>query len=105
MEKMFYSISEAAEILGETTVTVRYWSNRFGRHLAPHRNAKGNRQFTPKEIETLKQIRYLCRDCGLSLEAVAGKLSAKESGADKTLIIRNSLLKIKARLEQIKETL
>lgn len=105
MEKMFYSISQTAEILGETTVTVRYWSNNFSRYLAPHRNAKGNRQFTPKDIETLKQIRYLCRECGLSLEAVAHKLSAKESESDKTLIIRESLLKIKSRLEQIKETL
>lgn len=105
MEKMFYSISETAEILGETTVTVRFWSNTFGRYLAPHRNAKGNRQFTPKDIETLKQIHYLCRECGLSLEAVSRKLSAKDNDSDKMLIIRESLLKIKSRLEHIRETL
>ncbi len=92
-------------MIDETVVTVRFWSNSFSRFLAPRRNAKGNRQYTPKEIETLKQIHYLTRDCGLSLDAVARKLGSKDSGDDKTLIIRESLLRIKAQLEQIRETL
>lgn len=105
MEKLFYSISETASILGETTVTVRFWTNNFKRFLAPCRNAKGNRQYTSKDIETLKQIHYLTRECGMSLDAVSKKLALKTSTSDKTMEIRESLLKIKDRLEQIKKTL
>lgn len=105
MEKMFYTISQTAEILEETVVTVRFWSNNFNKFLAPRRNAKGNRLYTPKDIEVLKQIRYLTRDCGLSLEATARKLSMKGSEQDKSMAIRDSLLRIKEQLEQIKGSL
>ena len=105
MEKLLYSISETADLLNETVVTVRFWSNTFNRFLAPRRNAKGNRQYTPKDIDTLRRISYLTRECGLSLEATARKLSEKENGDDKSLIIRDSLLKIKAQLQEIRETL
>jgi len=104
-DKLYYTISQTAEILKETAVTVRFWSNTFPKHLKPHRNAKGNRKYTPKDIETLRKIQYLTRDCGLSLDAVEKKLSKTVIGEDKTLEVRDSLLKIKAELERIKESL
>lgn len=105
MEKMYYSISQTASILGETAVTVRFWSNTFKNHLKPYRNAKGNRYFTAGDIDLLRKIKYLTRECGLSLDAVGKKLSARDDGRDKTLEIRDSLLRIKAQLEQIKGSL
>ena len=42
MEKLFYSIGEVAEILGESTSLVRFWSNSFPAFIKPDRNAKGN---------------------------------------------------------------
>lgn len=92
-------------MLGENASTVRYWSNTFDLYLSPKRNAKGNRQYVEKEIEVLRRIKYLTRDCGLSLEATAKKLADNESGDDKLLKIRESLLSIRARLAQIRETL
>ena len=59
MEKLFYSISEVSEILGESVSLVRFWSNSFPRHIKPRRNAKGNRMFTADDIEALKQIHLL----------------------------------------------
>ena len=53
---MYYSIGEVAEILGENTSLVRFWSNSFPAFIKPERNAKGNRKFTPEDLETLKQI-------------------------------------------------
>lgn len=105
MEKILYSISEVAGILGESVVTVRFWSNTFNRFLDPRRNAKGNRQYMKKDIETLKKIHYLTRDCGLSLDAVSKKLSKGGSDEDKLLKIRKSLLEIRKNLEQIRSTL
>ena len=105
MAKLYYSISETARMLGETTTTVRFWSNSFSRFLNPKRNAKGNRQFTEGEIETLRKIKYLSRDCGLSLDAVSRKLSKKEDGSDRTLLVRDALLRIRSRLLTVKESL
>ncbi len=105
MKKLYYTISETAEMLGENISTVRYWSNTFSKFLKPHRNAKGNRMFVDKDIEVLRNIRHLTREGGLSLEATARRLSDRKSGDDKLLKIRESLLQIRARLVQIRETL
>lgn len=105
MEKLYYGITETAELVGETPVTVRYWSNTFNKFLAPKRNAKGNRLFTSSDIELLHRIHYLTRECGLSLEAVGKKLSNKAGDGANLLEIRESLLRIRAQLEQIRSEL
>lgn len=105
MEKLYYGITETASLVGETPVTVRYWSNVFGKFLAPKRNAKGNRLFTAADLEMLRRIHYLTRECGLSLEAVGKKLSSKGGDGPDLLEIRASLLRIRAQLEQIKSEL
>lgn len=105
MEKLYYGLTEAASIVGETPVTVRYWSNTFGKFLAVKRNAKGNRLFTASDLEVLRRIHYLTRECGLSLEAVGRKLSGKTGDGVDMLEIRASLLRIRAQLEQIKSEL
>lgn len=105
MDKLYWSISETAAVLDETTVTVRFWTNTFSKFLNPKRNAKGNRLYTPSDIEVLKKIKYLVRDSGLSLEAASRRLSKKDDGSDKSLIIRDSLLQIREQLEQIKQSL
>ena len=48
-EKLYYSIGEVAEILGESTSLVRFWSDSFPEFVRPERNKKGNRKFTPAD--------------------------------------------------------
>ena len=67
MEKLFYSISETAELLGESVSAIRFWSNQFPKFVKPQRNAKGNRQYTAADIKALKQIKLLVKDGGMTL--------------------------------------
>ena len=53
MDKLYYSIGEAADILGENVSLVRFWSDSFPKFLHPRRNAKGNRMYTTEDIEML----------------------------------------------------
>lgn len=88
MEKLYYTIGETSEILGESSSLVRFWSNSFPKLLKPHRNAKGNRLFTPQDLETLKQIHLLVKDHGMTLDGAEKKLLAsrkKYSAKVKTL--------------------
>ena len=62
MEKYLYTIGETAEILGEATSCVRFWSDNFPKYIHPKRNAKGNRLFTKEDIETFKHIQRLKGD-------------------------------------------
>ena len=74
MEKYLYTIGETAEILGEATSCVRFWSDNFPKYIHPKRNAKGNRLFTKDDIETFKHIQMLLKVEGLTIEGAAKRL-------------------------------
>lgn len=105
MEKLFYSISEVAGILGESVSLVRFWSNSFPKYIKPRRNAKGNRQFTVEDIETLKQIHLLVKDKGMTLEGAANVLAAGKASVDRNVKALDSLKEIRAQLVEIKNSL
>ena len=105
MEKLFYSISEAAAAIGESVSLVRFWSNSFPKYIKPRRNAKGNRQFTADDIEVLKQIHYLVKEKGLTLEGAEKQLGADRSKVDKSVKALDSLKEIRAQLMEIKNSI
>ena len=105
MKKLYYSISEVAEILQESPSLVRFWSNSFPRFIKPDRNAKGNRMYTEADIETLKQIHFLVKEKGLTLEGAAKELASSRSSVDKTVKAIDSLKAIREKLLQVKSAL
>ena len=105
MEKLYYSISEVAQILGEAPSLVRFWSNTFSRFIKPVRNAKGNRQFKAEDVEVLKQIHYLVKDKGMTLDGAASQLAESRSSVESRVKALDSLKAIRARFVQIKDSL
>ncbi|MFA6592609.1 MAG: MerR family transcriptional regulator [Bacteroidales bacterium] len=105
MEKLLYTIGEVAEILGESTSLVRFWSNTFSRYIKPQRNAKGNRQFTADDVEVFKQIHVLVKREGLSLEGAAKKLSASKHLVSSKVKVIDSLKEIRSQLEDVRLSL
>lgn len=105
MEKLFYSISEVADLLGESVSLVRFWSNSFPKFIKPTRNAKGNRLFTSADIDTFKQIHFLVKESGLTLEGAAKTLAESRSKVDKRVKALDSLKEIRAQLAEIKNSL
>jgi DNA-binding transcriptional MerR regulator len=104
IEKLFYSIGEAAEILGVPVSTVRFWENEFD-ILKPLKNKKGNRLFTQRDIKNLKIIYYLLKDEGMTTAGVKRKLSGKLEETDSKYEINESLLKIKSILLDIRDNI
>lgn len=105
MEKLYYSISEVAEMIGEPVSLVRYWSNSFPRFIKPRRNGKGNRMFTTEDVDTLKQIHFLVKDKGMTLDGAASQLAESRSFVESRVKALDSLKAIRARLVQIKDSL
>lgn len=102
---MYYSIGEVAEILGENTSLVRFWSNSFPAFIKPERNAKGNRKFTPEDLETLKQIHLLVKCNGMTLEGAAKKLRESRRTVDSKTKAIDSLKEIRKQLVEVKKAL
>jgi DNA-binding transcriptional MerR regulator len=73
IEKIFYSIGEVADIIGENQSLIRYWENHF-EALKPHKNKKGTRLFTKEDIETIKLIHHLVKERGMTIKGAQQKL-------------------------------
>lgn len=105
MEKLYYSISEVAEILGENISLVRFWSNNFKRFLKLSRSSKGNRQYTSEDITTLKEIHFLVKEKGMTLEGAAKELSEHKGTVTKSVKALDCLKEIRSQLVEIKQSL
>ena len=105
MAKLLYSMGEVAGLLGESTSAVRYWSNYFEKFIKPQRNAKGNRLYHPEDIETLRQIQYLIKNQGLTLEGVAHRLGEDRRSVEKSVKALDLLKGIREDLIQVKKAL
>ena len=105
MAKLLYSMGEVAELLGESTSAVRYWSNYFEKFIKPARNAKGNRLFHPEDVETLQQVQFLLKKQGLTLEGAHARLTEDRRSVDKRVKALNSLKEIRAQLVEVRKAL
>ncbi|MCA0932415.1 MerR family transcriptional regulator [Lutimonas saemankumensis] len=96
-DKRYYKIGEVAKAFGVNTSLIRFWENEFD-VLKPKKNKKGNRLFTPEDLQNLKLIYFLVKEKGFTLEGAKNKL--KENPEEVF-----SKHKIIQRLEEVKNEL
>ncbi len=101
-EKLFYSIGELADMLGEQTSAVRYWEKEFD-IIKPQKNKKGNRMFTPQDVENMKLIHYLLKEKGLTIAGAKRKMSDNPDDIRKNHEVIRSLQGIKEMLVKIRD--
>ena len=61
-DKMYYTISEIAEMFNVNQSLIRYWETEFPRFIKPKRNKRGVRFYTPNDIENIRKILYLGKE-------------------------------------------
>ena len=105
MEKLYYSLGEAAQAIGESTSLVRYWTNEFDRHFKVKRSSRGDRKYTAEDIDTLKQIHYLVNVKGMTLEGVDKALKENKGAVDRSVKVLESLKIIRDQLVEVKRAL
>jgi len=104
IEKIFYSISEVAKMMGVNTSQIRYWENNFD-ELNPQKNKKGNRLFTPKDIEDVKLIHYLVKQRGLTIKGAQLKLKENRDETMENFEVVNRLKEIRHQLVEIRDAM
>lgn len=104
IEKLYYTIGEVAEILGEPVSTVRYWENEFS-ILKPTKNKKGNRLFTPVDLKNIKIIHHLLKEEGMTLAGAKKRIKEKMNDVDYKQEVRESLLNIKQLLLDLSDSM
>jgi len=77
MQKLYYSISEVADMFQVNQSNLRFWEKEFPQ-LTPKRNEKGTRFYTDEDIRVIKQIVFLVNEQKLTLDGARKKLSQKK---------------------------
>ena len=79
IEKLYYSIGEVADKFKVNTSLIRFWEKEFD-IIKPHKNKKGNRLFTPQDVDNFHLIFHLVKEKGMTLKGA--KLKLKENKED-----------------------
>lgn len=79
IRKLYYSIREVSERVGQKPHVLRYWETEFDQ-LRPKKNRAGNRAYTEHDIETLLEIQRLLKDEKYTIEGARQRLAAGGGG-------------------------
>ena len=102
--KLYYSIGEVAEMFGVNTSLIRFWEKEFD-VIKPHKNKKGNRQFTKADVDNFHLIYHLVKEKGMTLKGAQQQLKNRKDetelhfeGIKRLKGIKEELLSIKNQL-------
>ncbi|MDO9153099.1 MAG: MerR family transcriptional regulator [Paludibacter sp.] len=104
MDKIYYSISEVADMFKINQSNLRFWEKEFSK-LKPKRNEKGTRFYSKEDIETIKQIIFLVNEQKLTLKGAKNKINQKLDVVAKQQSIVERLKKIRQELKGISNEL
>ncbi len=104
VKKMFYTMGEVAEMFDVNSSLIRYWEGQFN-IIKPVRNKKGNRLFTPKDVENFKTIYHLVKVRGMTLEGAKKSLRKGASYMSKEVELMDRLLNMRSLLLEVREVL
>ena len=113
IKKLYFSISEVAELTGLKQYVLRYWETEF-EELKPSKNRAGNRIYKERDIEYIRKIKDLLYNKKFTIEGArnylyqmgkkerTGEVTASQDEQPKKLIksIQNELEEILHILEE-----
>ena len=102
--KVYYSFGEVADMFQVNTSLIRFWEKEFD-IIKPHKNKKGNRQFTKADIDNFHLIYHLVKEKGMTLKGAQMKLSEQKAETEANFEVVKRLQAIKEELILIKEQL
>lgn len=105
--KLYYSISEVAEMFDVSETLLRYWEKEFPT-ISPRKSGRNIRQYTKEDIEEIRLIHNQVKVRGMKLAAARESLKKNRAGVlqtteilDRLEWIREELLKIKKELDDV----
>jgi len=103
-EKLYYSIGEVAKLFDISKSLIRYWESEF-EILKPHKNGKGERKYTKKNIEQLSIIYHLVKERGFTLKGAQLEIEASKTKLERKYQALQKLNELKGFLQDISDKL
>lgn len=99
--KMFYSISEVAQMFNVTETLLRYWEKEFP-NIKPEKAGRGIRQYTKDDIEQVRLVHHLVKERGMTLQGARDMIRRDKSGnVNRQVEVINRLKAIRTDLQTI----
>ncbi len=103
-KKLYYTMGEVAELFQVNQSLIRFWEKEFD-VLQPKKNKKGNRLFTPEDIENFKLIFHLVKEKGFTLEGAKAELNSNNDAIRSKQRTIDSLKKLRELLVSLGQQL
>ena len=103
--KLYYSVSEVAEMLGVSESLLRFWEKEFPQ-ITPKKAGRGIRQYRKEDIDTLKLIYHLVKERGMTLQGARQRLETNnKSQIDSNFELLERLRAIREELVGMRDAL
>lgn len=99
-DKQYYTIGETASLFKIATSHIRFWTTEFG--LKVRTTRKGDRLYSPENIEKLRTIYHLVKDQGFT---IAGAKARMKAGNEKVEVPLPENFSLKNALCQLRDKL
>ncbi|MCR4764600.1 MAG: MerR family transcriptional regulator [Bacteroidaceae bacterium] len=102
--KMYYSISEVAEMFKVNESTLRFWEKEFPA-LAPKKAGRGIRQYQQKDIELVRAIHHLVKEEGMTIPGARQRLKVNKGNVDLKVEVIERLKALRKELVGMRDAL
>ncbi len=102
--KLYYSISEVAEMFGVSETLLRYWEKEFPT-IAPTKSARNIRRYSQEDVEQVRLIYNLVKVRGMKLAAARKALKNSRDDVARNVEVVERLQAIREELLQMKKAL
>ncbi|MCI1648518.1 MAG: MerR family transcriptional regulator [Bacteroides sp.] len=102
--KLYYSISEVAQMFDVKESLLRFWEREFPQ-LSPKKGSRGVRQYQEEDIEVVKLIYHLVKECGMTLPGARQRMKNNKENTLRNFEIVERLKGIKEELLAMKKAL
>lgn len=102
--KMFYSISEVAEMFDVNESLLRYWEKVFP-SIKPRKSSRNIRQYTADDIEDVRIVHNLVKVRGMKLSLAKEIIRKNHQGAKESTEVLNRLMNVRNELDAMRREL
>ncbi|MCC2546224.1 MerR family transcriptional regulator [Hymenobacter sp. BT175] len=102
IEKQYFTIGEVAAQFNVAPSLIRFWETEF-EELRPRKSKKGNRLYTPADVETFRTIYHLVKERGYTIPGARDILKQRGPQLKEKIDVIQSLEKVRGFLVQLKK--
>ncbi|GGF07561.1 MerR family transcriptional regulator [Hymenobacter cavernae] len=102
IEKQYFTIGEVAAQFNVAPSLIRFWETEFD-ELRPRKSKKGNRLYTPQDIDTFRTIYHLVKERGYTIPGARDMLKQKGPQLKEKIDVIQSLERMRGFLVSLKK--